>query len=270
MADSERTAEAPQADLITHELDLIRSCSTEELHQQLAQALSSTAQNLIRMAAIVRELEDRGEDLSQLRLGMTRYLRKIAYGQVSPQVVVRFGEYPLLVDRVAALPTPDQERLCSGEPVRLMLLTEHGTDHRMLDPLALNRHQIAQIFDRDRLRTDAEQIAWLEGRQPRLQQDRKRPKKQRVRADPERGGIVVGRAFASLDEVLHALAELKHADYEADLEGEENVPTVIHTTAAEKQQLKVRAAKSNASMADLIRRALVAYGLIRGQADTEE
>lgn len=222
------------------------------------------------MAAIVRELEDRGEDLSQLRLGMTRYLRKIAYGQVSPEVVVRFGEYPLLVDRVAALPTPDQQKLCSGEPVRLMLLTERGTDHRMVDPLALNRHQIAQIFDRDRIRTDAEQVAWIEGRAPRLQQDRKRPKKQRVRADADRGGIIVGRAFATLDEVLHALAELKYADYETDREEEEQSATPVYLTAAEKQQLKIRAARSNASMADLIRRAMVTCGLIRGHRDADE
>lgn len=167
----------------------LSSETTDRLRERLAQILARTAEDLIEMARIVRELESRGEDLSGLRLGMIDYLRRIAAGQLLPGLVVRL----------------------SGQPRR---------------------------------------------------------RRERVRADRERGGIVVGRAFARLDEVLRALAELSQADYDDEAEGGGPVP--VQLTAAEHRQLKIRAAQANTTMGRLVRRALAAAGLLAIPVETED
>jgi hypothetical protein len=68
--------------------------STVELRQELIKSLGITADNLVRLAWIVRLLEEKGEDLSDLKLGLLTHLRKIAYGQVLPELVVRFASSP--------------------------------------------------------------------------------------------------------------------------------------------------------------------------------
>ena len=59
-------------------IENIREVTTEDLRQKLAESLRITAHRLIYLAAIVQELERRGDDLMSLRLGMVRWLRAIA------------------------------------------------------------------------------------------------------------------------------------------------------------------------------------------------
>lgn len=256
----------PTVDAIAAQRAELQQLTTDELRDQLAAHLQLTAEHMLRTALVVRELEERGEDLTDLKLGLLPYLRRIAHGQVVPELVVRYAGFPALIQRLSSFPLPEQRKIAAGEPVELLVLRGETSDTRKVDPLHLTRDQLYQVFARDHIRTTAEQAALLEDvrAKPRAP---KRPKKTRVRTDAERGGLVVGRSFVSVDEVLHALAELRYADYESDREGEEQSQTPVYLTAAEKQQLKIRAAKSNASMGDLIRRAMVAHGLIRGEAD---
>lgn len=256
----------PNTDALEAKRAELHQMTTDELRDQLATQIQLTADHLLATALIIRELEERGEDLSDLKLGLLPYLRRIAHGQVVPELVVRYAGFPALINRLASFPLPEQRRIAAGEPVDLLVLRGEGSDTRRVDPLHLTRDQLYQVFATDHIRTAAEQAAMLEDLRNRPKAV-KRPKRSRVRADAERGGVVVGRSFAALEDVLHALAELKDADYDADLEDDETTPTVVHLTAAEKQQLKVRAAKSNSSMADLIRRAMVSHGLIRGAND---
>lgn len=137
------------------------------LQQELIDGLRLTAASLMRLACIVRILEERGKDLSDLRIGLLSYLRKIAYGQVLAEVVVRFAEHPDLMRRVSQLPIPDQERLASGEPIQLAVWrVGGGTDHRMVDPLSLTKKQIGQVFGPARLRPLHEQIVRMEAKRP--------------------------------------------------------------------------------------------------------
>jgi hypothetical protein len=170
--------------------DDLQSLSTADLRRELSAALELTAQTLRRLAAIVRILEDRGEDLSDLRLGFLGYVRQVAHGQVAPEVVVRFAESPLLIRRVAALPMPDQVRLASGEPVDLVVIGPNGRpDTRRVDPLNLGRDQIVQVFSPTGIRDISEQILIVESR------SQKPPKAKtgktivgKVTVDRERGG----------------------------------------------------------------------------------
>lgn len=237
----------------------LHSLTTDELRDRLASQLQLTADHMLRTAMIVRELEERGEDLSDLKLGLLPYLRRIAHGQVVPELVVRYAGFPALIQRLANFPLPEQRRIAAGEPIELLVFRGDETDTRMVDPLHLTRDQLYQVFAANHVRTAPEQAAFLEDfrRRPKVA---KKPKKSRVRADAARGGIVVGRSFAPVDEVLAALADLGAADYDDDLDGEATL--VVKLSEAEHRQLKVRAAKGNSSMARLVRRALAAAGLI--------
>jgi hypothetical protein len=74
----------------------------------LARLLGFTAENLLRLAVVVAELESRGEDLSDLKIGLLPILRQIAAGTLLPEVVVYYAGKPLAMKRIAALPPAEQ------------------------------------------------------------------------------------------------------------------------------------------------------------------
>lgn len=241
----------------------LASLTSEQLREQLTVSLNVTAQQLLRMAAIVRILEERGEDLTEFRGALPSYLRRIAYGQMLAEVVVRFADSQSLVKRISQLPLPDQRRLAAGEPVEVAVLTEHGTDKRLVDPMSLRGPLLAQVFAADHIRPLPEQVIILEAR--RLSPPKPaRPKRSHVRGDRELGGIFVGRAFARQEEVLDALAQLKPPPEPDDGSGG-SVPITVHISAADHRAMKVRAAQSGCTLQDLYRRALAAAGLVRGE-----
>ena len=238
------------------ELKKLNDLPTDRLKDELGKSLQLTSNHLVRLATIVRVLEERGEDLSELRIGLLGYLRRIAYGQVLPEVVVRYAEFPLLIQRIAALPLPEQQRLGAGEPVKVMVAKD---DHRLVDPLKMTRDQVGQVFARDHIRDEAEQLQLLQERTGR-QRERKLPARRRVRADLERGGIVIGRVYADAGDVLAALGELKGMPKEGG--NDETVQRPVSLSDAEWRRLKVLAVKSGTSMSALVRRALWTAGLL--------
>lgn len=238
----------------------LQALSSDELRRQLTLSLKITAEQLVRMAAIVRVLEERGDDLSEFRGALPGYLRKIAYGQMLAEVVVRFADSPQLIQRVSQLPIPDQRRLADGESIEMAVLTEAGTDKRMVDPLALRGPLLTQVFAPDHIRPLHEQVLILEARRAAPQPVKKQAKS-RVRSDRELGGVFVGRGFASQEEILDALADLQPPQ-EAEDEGG-IVPITVQVSSADHKRMKVRAAQAGCTMQDLFRKALAAAGLIK-------
>src|SRR5271157_1277362 len=119
----ERRTQTPAAvhpNLEDEYLELAR-LETIQLRQELTQSLHVTAAHLRRLAIIVRLLEERGEDLTDLRIGLLPYLRQIALGQILPEVIVRFAESPWMIRLVGSLPLPDQKRLSDGDRVTLVV-----------------------------------------------------------------------------------------------------------------------------------------------------
>jgi hypothetical protein len=240
--------------------------TVEELRRELARSLRMTAESLVRLALIVRSLETRGEDLSELKIGLLPYLRQIAYGQVLPEVVVRYAERPMLVRSIAALPWPDQERLSNGAKVALAVRCPDGTlDHRMVDPLYMDRAQVQQVFARGRIRPPEEQLVALEAnRTPRA----KAPAAEAIddiRIDRGRNGLIVGRKFVPLATIVEALALLRDRDgsgADIDEESSEYTTLSIRVDAVQHERIRRAAYEGNTKVATLVRRALVAYGLI--------
>jgi hypothetical protein len=184
--------------------------TTQELREWLVSCLEVSSRNLLELAVCVAKLEERGEDLSGIRgLGLVHHLRRIACGQLLPEVVAKFAGSPTLIARIGSLPIPDQERIIAGE---FLLLAVYATDgsitNRSVDPLLMDAWEIRQVFARDHIRSQSEQALILERR--RAETKGRRPKQIGVmHMDYERGGVTVGRKFIPQADLVSALQALK-------------------------------------------------------------
>ena len=259
---------APLPSLVPQQAILaeLAGLSTDQLKVELARVLRITAESLVRLALVVKTLEDRGEDLSDIRVGLLPYLRLIAAGQLLPEVVVRFAGAPALIRVIGALPVQDQRRLAAGEPIPLYLRRGDGTvEHRLADPLAMTRDQVQQAFARDHIRDQAEQILVLESRLTRPAKTVRESDKRigNIRVDRGRGGIVVRRTLIPLADLLEAVAELRGLPPEND-DGAEWTTVPVRMTFEEHRRLKMLAAERGAqgTIQGTIRDALWASGVL--------
>lgn len=185
-------------ELLKSKITELEAMSSEEVRRIFFDAARVTVQKLAWMAAAVRVLEDRGDDLADLQTGLLQYVRKIAYGQTSAEVVSHFQGMPMLLERVISLPLPDQDKVLAG-PVKVML---PDGDSRLVAATRLNRNEIVQVFAKDHIRDDGEQVGFLKSRPPATA----RPE---VVVDSKAGGIYVGGKFLSRDDLKMYLERLK-------------------------------------------------------------
>jgi hypothetical protein len=243
--------------------DLFRM-SREELRAELAHSLDRTASELVRLAWIVRLLEERGEDLTDLKLDLVPYLRLIAYGQLSPGLVVRYGHSGALMKVARSLPMPDQDRLARGERVPMVVRKpDGGFDQQMADPALMSPRQIAQVFAAGRVRSTEEQILVLRD-QPAKPAKRKKETVGRITITPVGDGIIVKGTFIPKSDLVEALAMMARPD-ESDDEPDDSPgrkPVVVQLTEQQHARLKDAADRGSTKMATLARRALAAYDLI--------
>lgn len=200
-------ADCPLSPYVQSQLKTIEKMSKEELRAELAKCLRVTAEQLVRSAAIVRRLEDLGDNLEDLKTGMIGYLRKIAYNQLIPDLVVMCQGAPMLMSKVMTLPIPDQQKIVSGEPMRVMELTEKGEEtHRLVPPLMLSSEQVRQVFGRECIRNDRQQVLYLRDQKQRFQQVT--TDERGIVLDAKRGGIFVNGTFISKTELAQFVAKL--------------------------------------------------------------
>ena len=184
----------------------LMSLDIPQLRMELTECLDTTRRTVIRMAAIVRRLEELGEDLSDLKLSVLRYIRRIAYGQMDAEVLVKFQGSPRILRIVSNLPLPDQQKLIESESVEL--LTGDGGDRRKVPLLAMSGSEFRQAFSYDGIRDDAEQMSWLRNNKPSVVNH----DKTRLMVDRDRGGLVFGSRFFSQAEILEALRRLNEPE----------------------------------------------------------
>lgn len=111
-----KLADAATAKL-SRDIDALSTMGTADLRAELSRALRLTVEHLVYVAAIWKELESRGQDLSELRRGIGAYVAAIASGAVAPEVVVAFAEQPGTLRKVAALSIDRQKAIAAGAPI---------------------------------------------------------------------------------------------------------------------------------------------------------
>jgi hypothetical protein len=177
----------------------------DELFAEIRRRASLTAENLLHLAILVVMAEKRGygERLQQMRWTLLPYLRRIAYGQVRPQLVADFAGSSGVLRKLTALPLPEQDRVLKGGiPV---VFREGGQTQKRTVPVAkMSYQEINQVFATDHIRDEGEQLSYLTSRPAPIE----------VKAtagyliDRKRRGIVVSGVFISRKEMQAALKEL--------------------------------------------------------------
>ncbi len=181
---------------------ILASSDRSELLKQLKTSLEISVEHVVRLAALIRRLEELGVQI-EIEIPALPFIRKIAYGQMVPQLFVSLQGAQRLLEKTASLPMPDQKNVAENKPFRVM---ELGGDYRLVPPLSMTSREIQQVFYRGQIRDDASQVGWLREHSRKAVKCREEPAE--IKLDRKRGGIVIDGRFLSASELAHYLAEL--------------------------------------------------------------
>jgi hypothetical protein len=175
----------------------------ERLIAEVRDCFRYTVESIIRLAVRVRRLEELGVEVqARIESAAVPLLRRVAYGQLAPELLVSCQSNVGLLNKAGMLPLPDQRKIAANEPMKVM---EIDGDHRMVPPFSMTWREVRQVFGKGAVRSDGEQIGLLREQASR----RKRaPEKAPVMLDRKRGGIIVGDCFISASAMANYLADL--------------------------------------------------------------
>lgn len=251
-----RSAKSEAVEVLTEpSLDLSR-VSTADLRAAFCAVPGQIIERLHHAAAIWKELERRGEDLSDLRAalkGLGFYIPFIAAGTVDPLAVVRFATKSTLLRHVVLLPIDQQRHLAAGGLVTVYL---GGDDDAVeLDPLSLKPHLLARVFDGKKgIRPPEEQRVYL----ARVAERQTAPMSgSKVRFDPELRAFKVGRTTIPMHQISRAVTATQRPA-EIVAERREALPQVPARYA---RAVRARAEEMGLSPEELVIRALQAMGI---------
>lgn len=96
------------------EYERVRLLDDSALDAELSTIITATAENIAKIAAIIRAKEERGHDISAIRVGMVQYLRLVSEGKLIPEAVATFGHRKQILRRLASVPVHHQKSICAG------------------------------------------------------------------------------------------------------------------------------------------------------------
>ncbi|ECC3255689.1 hypothetical protein YD04_002146 [Salmonella enterica subsp. enterica] len=189
-----------ETETLSRELSLV---DTETLKRELTRGLEITARHLTYLAKIWRELERRGEDLSDIRRGLLAYLPQIAEERVAPEIVINYAGQKTLLTALSTLPIETQRTIAETGYVN----TINDTGDEIAAPLnTLRAAEIDRIFD-----IRAGMIRSVDEQRDRVrpqQQTRRRPVTSIIGFDQQDGQelVVISGKRVRIDLLLHAIA----------------------------------------------------------------
>lgn len=140
----------------------------DQLKQELKKALAITAEHLQYLAAVWKELEKRGEDLSHLKTGLAGYLPMIASGQIDSNLIVKYAGRRTVLSALAKLPIEQQREIANDGHLTIVTLDENGKRHdiqRQIDQLS--QAELFQAISDRGLRDPDKQFLLLSNKSPR-------------------------------------------------------------------------------------------------------
>lgn len=186
------------------ELNQIANCNDSEwLLNQLKESLSITVNHVIKVAALLRRLDENGVDID-IEFSLIPMLRKVAYGQVLPELIVTLQGDNQLLAKAVTLSIPEQRAIARNLPVQVMI---SGGGHRKVPPLSLTRRELRQVIGRGKIRTPAEQIGWLNDEREK-NAAKQGVSENEIKVDRKRKGIIVNGAFISSMDMVRFLGDL--------------------------------------------------------------
>jgi hypothetical protein len=200
--------------ILDHDATALADMSKEDMLQAFSNCFRITEDALVAASAIMEQWKKNGwetEDLERVAGKWLHRLRLIASGQLLPKLAVRFDGQPSMLDRFARLPVDDQRLIVNDEPIEVLTYAPGGdATKRMLPPSTImaDRLLFKQVFDKDRIRTDRQQAAWLDGER-RKSHKAKPDKVGHFNLDRVRAGVTHRGEFIPLHELVAAVKALR-------------------------------------------------------------
>jgi hypothetical protein len=188
---------------IEKEIGNISEWTPEERRNALRDCILISRENIIKAARIVGAMEVAGDDLSKFPSRFLLAMRRISSGHLLPDAYIKFDG--MLRSRVASLPIQDQKSLADGMKISLVVFREGKTETLSVDPGDLQSVQLKQVFDIDHIRSESEQVAWIESR---ALQGKPKKIESEIQVHRNKGGIVVSGVFISRKDLAEYLARL--------------------------------------------------------------
>lgn len=176
--------------------------SVEALKLELSKSLEITAHHLNYLAAIWRELEARGVDLSDLRHGIMSFLPMIANNRVDAKLVVSYAGQRTLLAALARLPIGKQREVAESGYVTVVKLGEDGKVEVQKPLSQLAAADIYQVFTENDIRSTDEQFRLLSIKSARQVKNDIPRKARRVSFDKEHKVLLVGKEAADMARVV--------------------------------------------------------------------
>lgn len=239
---------------------------TAELRSRLARAMRATAESLLELAGVWVELERRGEDLRDLRVGLAKWLPQIAAGTVRPELVIELSGRPQILKLLGSMPMTEQNRIASGTAVPVHVPGESEPVSVPLD--RLTTRQVRQVFSDAGIRSPAEQRAFIA--QERTKRITKKPvRSATVSFDAATSTLRVGAYHLPLVEVLRVLSAAAGVDRAIPADAEKTSYQVVRVRLWQEEHDAILKHAKSAELPDwaLGRMALRAFGLTAGSTD---
>lgn len=232
-----------------------------DLRRELARGLTLVAEQLYRLGLVWVELEQRGEDLSDLRAGLNWTLPLIGSGLLAAEAVIAFAGRRSILREFEGMPLDQQRRLAAGEPVAVV--TPDGPHETELVPVrAIPAARLRTVFAEGKVLPPGEQRLRLAATRPRRKPSEGAGYRYRPRYDREAGTVAVGKMTIPLADLLSELAAAAGPDHPpTDVPGEFVAPKTRLTQEESRRLLAVSRAAGLPEW-EMIRKALRAFGLI--------
>lgn len=189
----------------------MQNLSVQGLREELAKSIAITAHSIAYLANVWRELERRGEDLSDIKSGLISYLPMVAAGRLQPEAVVHFAGRAMLLKRISALPPQQQLALANGERIPVVIEQDGELVEQQLQADEIPSQLLAQVFTDGGVRPVTEQqllaavkVA-VKGKKKTKKSAAGRPVK--IQIDMAKNLMMAGKAELRLSDVIAAMRQ---------------------------------------------------------------
>lgn len=192
-------------------LQQFAAMTAEERAKQFEHRFANLAEHLFELALLVSTMREAGDELPSMAEDLADDLSRIAALQMIPEVYTIYGKSARrsLYNAIRALPIADQERLCHGARIEVVLKQPDGSwDKQRLSPSEMSSQQLRQVFAGGHIRNEREQKNWLRARE-RAPSPPRSVKVGNLEIDRDRIGAKLGRHFIPLADLEAAVKALK-------------------------------------------------------------
>lgn len=183
----------------------INSLATDDLKKLLGDSLEFTAKHLVYMGLIWKELESRGEDLSELRAGLGMYIPMVAYDKIDAHLVIRYAGQKTLLTALAEIPIEQQKELKNNDVVSFF--DGKTKETKKVSLIDLSAADVQQVFSKNGVRevNDQERLINRNSLKPNRKPQKKYRSSKNIRIDDSK--LVISGSGADIDLVLKTLSD---------------------------------------------------------------